>query len=248
MQDAPTITQHVVAPQGEHRATLIVLHGFTCYDEHCPVRGWVRALAARLGPESFGTLKFVFLIAPMRLISCYGEPRETMCAWHDYFTDHGGDEGRPEIEEDIDVEQLIWCRNRIHEVIEQEASLLGGDIAKVAIGGQSQGSCVALDAALTLPPGRTLGGVFASCGHLYSSTPVMPVETVTLPIVAYHGAGDRCIAAGLALRSYARILDAGYHQFRMHLEPRLGHCEPSKSEGDVLAAALRRCDAPAHKS
>ena len=234
-----SLEQYVVAATGEHHATFIVLHGFTCI-EH--VRSWKVMLAARLGPEIFGTLRLVFLLSPMRRVSCYKESDEEMRAWHDYFTDHGGDEGRPEVEEEIDVDHMRWCRARIHAVIDEEAEVLGGDASRVALGGQSQGSCVALDAALTYCPanaqGTRLGGCFASFGQVYSSSPV-PEANAALPIVAFHGADDRCIAASLALRSYARLLDAGYTHLRLHVEPALGHCVPSKAEGDVLCAALQ---------
>ena len=41
--------------------------------------------------------------SPMRQVSCYGRPRPVYPAWHDYFTDHGGEEGRPDVEEEIDT-------------------------------------------------------------------------------------------------------------------------------------------------
>lgn len=61
-----------------------------------------------------------------------------MRAWHDYFTDHGGEEGRPELEEDIDETHVTWARARIHGAIDAEAELLGGDHSRVAVGGMSQ--------------------------------------------------------------------------------------------------------------
>ena len=152
-------------------------------------------------------------------------------AWHDYYTDHGGEDGRPEIEEEIDEDHVAWARERLHEVIDGsgcwfktlptlfehtaasarlvalraqavpthpgarpeqlgsvprppqlasgrrkveesplwstgEAARLGGDYGRVAVGGASQGCCMALDASLTHP--KMLGGVFASFGQVYA--------------------------------------------------------------------------------
>ena len=109
-----------------HAATVVMLHGFTSSGKQL-ASGWLPALSRVLGPRALATLKLVFLNAPVRAVSCYGEERPRHPAWHDYYSDHGGDEGRPELEEDIDEEQLAWCRSKIHEVLDAEAAILGGD-------------------------------------------------------------------------------------------------------------------------
>ena len=43
------------------------------------------------------------------------------------------------------------------------------------------------------------------------------------PIAAFIGAGDRCIGAGLAVRSFGRLLEAGYQKVRIDVEPDLKH-------------------------
>jgi predicted esterase len=219
-----------------HAGTVIMLHGFTSSGKQL-ASGWIPALARRLGQPALSSLKLVFLNAPVRAVSCYeGSPRHP--AWHDYYTDHGGADGTPEVEEEIDEGQLAWSRAKIHEVIDGEAELLGGDYARVAIGGASQGCCTALDAALTHP--KLLAGVFASFGHVYKSTlrAVGPDKTA-LKIFAFHGACDHCIAASLALRSYAELFDKGLEELRVHVEPKLTHCQPSEAESFVFAEALR---------
>lgn len=229
---------YIVHPKpDDHSATLVMLHGFTSTGKVYGT-GWMPTLRRKLGPM-LGRLKIVWLNAPMRSVSCYGANfRDRLAAWHDYFTDHGGDEGRPEIEEEIDVGQLEWSRDRIHAVLDEEARAFGGDYGRVAIGGASQGCCMALDAALTHSRGSELAGVFASCGQVYSCTPV-PKDRPNLRIVAFHGAADRIIAASLAMRSYSTLVDAGFRALRLHLEPNLGHCEPSEAEGTLLTEALR---------
>ena len=105
-----------------HARTVIMLHGFTSTGKQL-ASGWLPALAKALGRRTLGapraplqrrprcarprptarppppsppadTLKLVFLNAPIRTVSCYGDERPRHPAWHDYFTDHGGDEGR----------------------------------------------------------------------------------------------------------------------------------------------------------
>ncbi|KAH8060270.1 hypothetical protein JL720_13608 [Aureococcus anophagefferens] len=82
-------------------------------------------------------------------ISCYGPDKPTEAAWHDYFSDHGGAEGRPEIEEDIDLHDLAESRRLVHAAMDGEAARYGGDYGRVALFGESQGGCTALDAATT---------------------------------------------------------------------------------------------------
>lgn len=232
-------TPFILQPRdAEHHAgTIVMLHGFTSSGKQL-ASGWLPALARVLGRRALATLKLVFLNAPVRSVSCYGGERHP--AWHDYYSDHGGEDGCPEVEEEIDAEQLAWSRGKVHEVLDAEATLLGGDYSRVAIGGASQGCCTALDAALTHP--QLLGGVFASFGHVYSSTfehaPYADGRS-QLRIHAFHGAGDRCIAASLAMRTYAELADLGFENLRVHVEPKLTHCEPSDAESAVFAEALK---------
>lgn len=105
---------HVIAPApGQaHACTLIFLHGFTVSAaDHA--RSTLKRLRRKLPADIIATARLVFLSAPTRAVSCYGTPRPCFPAWHDYYTDHGGDEGRPELEEEIDVLQLEWCRAKV---------------------------------------------------------------------------------------------------------------------------------------
>ena len=214
-EEATPVPHHVVEPTAPHAASIILLHGFTgsgteLADEVLP------ALRSRLSCPSLASMRFIFPNAPKRRISCYDRDQQKTTAWHDYFTDHGGDEGRPELEEEINFGHVEWSRQQVHRAIEEEMARLGGDAGRVVLGGKSQGCCIALDAALTCK--HTVGGVFASYGQVYASTPV-PRSRRGLRVAAFHGASDRCIAASLALRSYARMLDAGYTKTRVHIEP-----------------------------
>lgn len=94
----------------------------------------------------------------------------------------------------------------MHAVIAREAVAVGG-VENVVLLGESQGACVALDAALTYP--FDVGGVFVSYGQLYSKSPV-PKERSALRVGAFVGSGDTTIGPQLALRSYCRLLESGY--------------------------------------
>ena len=147
---------------------------------------------------------------------------------------------------------MAWARERIHAAIDAEARLctcppggalrgpipervgsslqaaaLGGDYSRVAIGGASQGCCMALDAALTHR--ELLGGVFASFGHVYECTARLtpyPEGRNALPISAFHGAADECIAASLALRKYADLVRLPPLPNGDHLRPPRTFSEP----------------------
>ena len=227
---------HIIEPStidGTHTATLVCLHGFTS-SGHEYAEEIVPQLKARLALEQFSGLRFVFLNAPKRRITCYGRSKSN--AWHDYFTDHGGEGGCPEIEEEIDLAHLEWTRRQVHNAFDAEAARLDGDATRVLVVGQSQGACCALDAVLTYK--RLLGGAFCSIGQLYSHTPV-PSSKGSMHIATFNGASDACIAPGLALRSYARLLDAGYANVAMHMQPLLDHQGSTSEEVSHLIHTLR---------
>jgi dienelactone hydrolase len=138
------------------------------------------------------------------------------------------------VEEEIDTAQLTECREHIHRVIDEEIERLG-DASRVAVGGQSQGACTALDAALTHR--SELGGAFCSFGMLYSCTPLAEARR-RLPIWAFHGAEDSIIASSLATRSHARLREAGFQNCCLHIAPTLEHCEPSCAEALFFLQAL----------
>merc|ERR1719240_410952 len=107
----------VVEPvQGPAVCSILLLHGFACDAKQC-ASSWKPRLKAMgdLGQRC----RLVFLNAPKREISCYPGETPVESAWHDYFTDHGGAGGRPEIEEDIDQNHLAEARKLIHAEIDK---------------------------------------------------------------------------------------------------------------------------------
>ena len=209
---------YVVEPANGAEATcsLLLLHGFACSGRSC-AESWLPQLE-KMG-DARDRVRLVFLNAPRRKISCYGPDKPTEAAWHDYFSDHGGAEGRPEIEEDIDLHDLAESRRLVHAAMDGEAARYGGDYGKVALFGESQGGCTALDAATT--HAKCVGGVFCSFGQLYSATPVSS-SNKQLRVVVWHGSRDATIAPSLCLRSLSRLLDRGYKRLTLHVEDGAG--------------------------
>ena len=225
----------VVEPRAKHTCSIVLLHGFQMSAAKY-ARWWIKQCRNEPGSSSaLEGARLIFMQSPMREISCYGKPRPVFPAWHDYFTDHGGAGGRPDVEEKIDAIQLAECRAHIHRVIDEEVERLGGDASRVAVGGQSQGACTSLDAALTYR--SDLGGAFISFGMLYSRTALAEARR-QLPIWAFHGAEDSIIASSLATRSHARLRDAGFQNCCLHVAPTLEHCEPSCAEALFFLQAL----------
>ena len=216
----------IVSPNEASLGTLVFLHGFGLSGE-----GMAEKWSKKLQVSRF---RLVFLNAPKRRISCYPEhPVEP--AWHDYLTDHGGLEGKPEIEEVINEKHLVEIRKQIHQSFRSEAdTFYDGDTSKIALVGESQGACVALDAALTFD--GKIAGVFSSFGMLYSGTPI--ADDSQQNVVAFHGANDDVIAASLAMQSYSRLLRR--HRFSLTIEPDLTHCQPSDTEVNALSEALTK--------
>ena len=233
----------IIEPIDTHCATVIVLHGFSTSSRYMRAN-MIPALKKTLG-KVVKKIKFVFLNAPDRKITCYDNA--VFSSWHDYLTDYGGSENFPYIEEHINNRHLEQVRNQIQQTVYEEAALFDGDLGKIILIGESQGCCVALDVALTMD--ETLGGVFASFGQVYNQTFVdMQCDTAIpvvsdLPIMAYHGADDNCISASLALRSYAKLIDIGFRDIHIHVEPLLEHCHFHYSEMNCFAKFLKKnCD------
>lgn len=233
-EEEAALQEPVITVPDKPQRSIVFLHGFGCSGSSC-AKIWgpkLKDVAARL----------VFLNAPNRTISCYPD-KQVERAWHDYFTDHGGEGGAPEVEEVIDVKQLLGVREQIHAILRAEADKYhDGDLRKVALVGESQGACTALDVALTMD--APLAGVWSSFGQLYTSTPVENHAVLDeLPIFAFHGACDNVIAPSLALKSYARLVAAAPH-FSLHVAQKLTHCEPSDCEVNLLLDTLHQWGFP----
>lgn len=140
-------------------------------------------------------------------------------------------------QDDIDVAQLKDVSTEVHRIIDAEAAALGGDTRRVGIGGNSQGSTLAMHAAMTYA-GGPLGGVFMGCGLLLDVTPVDSSRSST-PIFVFTAEHDQEYLPALQRRSYARLRDAGYG-VSSHVDPGLDHYTDSTAELHHTAAWIAR--------
>eukprot|EP01062_Namystynia_karyoxenos_P045717 TRINITY_DN34036_c0_g1_i2.p2 TRINITY_DN34036_c0_g1~~TRINITY_DN34036_c0_g1_i2.p2 ORF type:complete len:149 (+),score=25.27 TRINITY_DN34036_c0_g1_i2:499-945(+) len=129
-------------------------------------------------------------------------------------------------------------RARMHQLLAAEGQRYPGGTAKVAIGGFSQGGCVALDAAATFE--GPLGGAYCGHGQLYSVTPLArPLPSAPLRVLAFHGSADQTISVELAQSGWQRLQRAGA-EVLPQVALGMPHCDITAQELDGLAAALQR--------
>ena len=170
---------HEKMPLRSHKWTVIALHGFNsngeefCQKMECGWRPHVRDHA-----------RLVFLTAPLRRISCYGN--DWYRSWHNYYTSYGDD--GVECEEEIDTNDLHETRQYVRNIVDIERRLT----RHVILLGESQGACCAIDA------GMQLGvPVIALYGQRYVHTPLR----ANSPIFAFWGGRDTVISPRLAMPS-----------------------------------------------
>jgi predicted esterase len=152
-------------------------------------------------------------------------------SWFDYLTDKGGGG-----ENRVGLDSLQEIRERVHALIRQEVKLIG-DPKRVIVGGNSQGCCVALDAALTYP--EVLGGVIGCVGHVLSNTPLDPAKR-TMPIHLFHEANDQEMKWRWIKDTVQRLVDAGFNvTSKREADPaNCGHWI-QEIEGQWVRSALR---------
>lgn len=178
----------VRTPIAEHRWTAVCVHGF-----NSTALSFERKLLPTLPAWFKKHARIVFLQAPILSITCYGGQRAR--SWHDYLTNHG-DYG-VEREERIDVRDLRTSGLRIADAVIKE------EVRPTFLIGESQGGCVALEAASLLDEDQ-LNGVILLYAQRYTHT----APVVDLPLHSFHSYSDTIIPARLAIRSltdYTRL-------------------------------------------
>lgn len=121
-----------VHASGAHERTLIFLHGFRMKASE------LLEVFVELS-RSFPTWKFVLPQAPQMKITAY--EGEELSSWFDYLTDTGGLQ-----EDSIDFFCLRSMKSSLQDLAVKEGQLLPAG-RRVAIGGLSQGGCMALHVA-----------------------------------------------------------------------------------------------------
>ena len=116
-------------------------------------------------------------------------------AWYNYYTSYITKE------EEINYNDLIKTRKRIHKLIDKESLKYNNDTTKIFIAGYSQGCCSALDIGLSYS--KKLGGIIGFKGHIINYT-FKDIKTYQ-NIWVTHGKKDDTIAYKVAKESYDKI-------------------------------------------
>jgi phospholipase/carboxylesterase len=179
-----------VAPQGEHRWSVIWLHGLGA-DGHD-----FEPIVPELGlPDGHG-VRFLFPHAPQRPITIHeGAPAR---AWFDIADpDFTTLEDKKGIRQSIAVAHGLLARERDEHGIPSE---------RIVLGGFSQGAAIALGAGLRYP--ERLGGIVALSGYLPLAVTLKddlsPANHDT-PIFQAHGTGDGIIPEDAGEKSRGEI-------------------------------------------
>ena len=137
-------------------------------------------------------IKYRILNPPVRKITIY--KNEKYNAWYDYLSPQCNEE--PEINE----EQLLQSRNKIHKILDNEIKYIK-DSKKVYLFGYSQGCCMALDAGLTYS--KKIGGIIGLKGHVTSKT--LKDFKKKQDLLLIHGRSDKTIFYEFSKKSYVKL-------------------------------------------
>ncbi len=167
--------------------SFILLHGFTMDGEDME---YYEDKIKGIYPEC--KIKFIKPTASKIKITIYKNNKYN--SWYDYYTPNCDKE--PEINED----QLITSRNRIHSLIDKEINY-HNDPMKVFVVGMSQGCCMALDVGLTYP--KKIGGIIGFKGHVIKRT--LSDFKTEQDVWVCHGVNDRTIYYDYAKETYDNL-------------------------------------------
>ena len=174
-----------IEPQGEHKASVIWLHGLGA-DGHD-----FEAIVPELHlPVAYG-IRFIFPHAPMRAITINNG--FVMRGWYDIRS--------LQLDETEDVEGVKVSAGQLTELIEQELAE-GIDSKKIILAGFSQGGVIALQAGLNYH--KSLGGVMAFSTYVADQSNLaqrISAENRQLPVLMAHGIYDDVVPVELAKKS-----------------------------------------------
>lgn len=170
----------VLEPSGEHRWTLVFLHGFSM-------------LAEDLEEDFRAMQRDHWRICLPQAPELYIPPhRECKPAWYAYLTDWEGEK-----EDEVDMVSLRASRARISGLLSDELRRVGR--GRVLLGGLSQGGCMALDVATRQPH---LCGVCTLVSHRMHASRHRPLAC---PWVALTAEDDDVFPARWAERAMAGV-------------------------------------------
>lgn len=216
-------TTHVIPPKGEHRATVVWLHG----------RGDVGASWAELLRECpLPNIKWIVPTAPLQPITAFGGYRFN--AWFD---------GRPVCKGPDDLEGLDASAAHVAELLSNESPNI-----KLGVGGFSQGAATSLYATACSMIGSFSDGTNFPCkfditaalsGWLPCSKNIESrfhegEQAKGYPIFVGHGTNDRLVPFKLGVESASALQSLGFDPiFRTYKG--LEHCTSSAEMEDLCA-------------
>jgi len=180
----------VFEPNGEHKATLLILHGLGDTAD-----GW----ASMAGIFAIPGLKFIFPTAPMRPITL--NMGMVMTGWYDITS-------LDKINSSEDEEGIRESWRFVEELIAKEEAA-GLPSSKIIVGGFSQGGAVALMAARSK---KKLGGIIGLSTYVpLRAAPegVLSQENRSTPILMCHGERDMVVNFNYGVESFKLLEEAG---------------------------------------
>ena len=175
----------IIDPQGEHKASIIWLHGLGA-DGHD-----FESIVPELHLPEASELRFIFPHAPMRPITINNGM--VMRGWYDIRS--------LQLDETEDVQGIEDSAGLLSKLIEDELAA-GIDSIHIILAGFSQGGVIALQTALSYK--KPLGGVLALSTYVADQSHLaerLSAENRQLPILMMHGLYDDVIPLELAAAS-----------------------------------------------
>jgi len=178
----------VFEAKGEHKATVIILHGLGD-----TAAGW----ASLAGMFAIPGVKFVFPTAPMRPITLNNGM--VMTGWYDLSS-------LDKVEEQEDEDGIRESWRFVQDLVSEEEAA-GIDASKVIVGGFSQGGAIAMMAARSKKKLAAIVGLSTYMPLRNASEGILSDENRSTPILMCHGEGDMVINFNYGSES-AKLLEA----------------------------------------
>lgn len=217
----------VLQPSGSHTHTIIMLHSM-----HSVAEMYSR-LYRRFGPLAVG-FKFVFPRAPQRTLVALSGNERVHGAW--FSTTARCEDGtvQPGI---VAINELDAQTARIHAILDREAALLGGDTARLVLGGSHQGGSVALHVAMGYK--AALGAIVCLRGAPLPNITTIANNFSKTPLFVFAAELDAVLPIKSLRESFEGFTSAGY-AVEWHIEPELTHAADSPNEQRFLAYWVAR--------
>lgn len=193
--DSELLPSVEIAPKGEHKATIIWLHGLgDSGNGFAPIAPELKL------PDDLG-VKFIFPHAPIRPVTINNGME--MRAWYDIKS--------LDMESRADVEGVIESSAAVQKIIENEIEL-GIDSKNILLVGFSQGGVIALHLGTRF--NQPLAGIIALSTYMCAPDSLQlqkSPENQDTPVMFAHGQQDEVVPLFLGNSAYQVMLNNGYN-------------------------------------